>query len=266
MKLSQITIYPIKSTAPLIYPSIEVKARGLGYDRHWALFDENDQLITGREQPKLLDLRTQLFADHLLVEQSNGRSLRIPLDYAGGEVKTFGFFSRTSPGLPLPADINDWFSEYLGFPCRLAYMNESVRRPVLARHGGQEGDLVSFADQAPILLISTASLEDLNRRLKQPVSASNFRSNIIVDGCTRPYVEDEWKRISIGGLEFDVVQGCKRCIFINIDPITRQKGREPLKTLATYRRDDSGAVIFGVHLIPRSYGKIQLHDPIIVIK
>ena len=57
-----------------------------------------------------------------------------------------------------------WFSQFLDTDCQLVYMPDSATRPT--EHGRFGDDnLVSFADAYPYLLISEASLAELNRRL-----------------------------------------------------------------------------------------------------
>ena len=47
-----------------------------------------------------------------------------------------------------------------------------------------------FADGYPLLVISQASLEDLNQRLEFPVEMNRFRPNIVVEVC-QPHDEDK---------------------------------------------------------------------------
>jgi len=93
---------------------------------------------------------------------------------------------------------------------------------------------VSFADGFPFLLISEESLADLNRRLAQPLPMNRFRPNLIVAGA-EPYGEDEWCRIEIGGIPMRVVKPCGRCVVTTTDQAIGERGKEPLRTLATYR-------------------------------
>ncbi|VAW80212.1 Flavodoxin reductases (ferredoxin-NADPH reductases) family 1, partial [hydrothermal vent metagenome] len=131
---------------------------------------------------------------------------------------------------------------------------------------GNPGDEVSFADGFPMLLITEASLNDLNTRLEHPVSMRRFRPNLVVDG-DRPYAEDNWHRIRIGEVEFEGVKNCSRCIFTTIDPDTgiKNPATEPLRTLSQYRRRPEGGVYFGQNLIPRSGGKVRVGDKIELI-
>ena len=55
-------------------------------------------------------------------------------------------------------------------------------------------------------LVSHESLADLNVRLKEKgglgVPLNQFRMNIEIGGCSRPYEEDEWVKIRIGEIPF----------------------------------------------------------------
>ena len=265
IQLSGMSTYPLKSGGSIALNSATVSGKGLPYDRHWGLIDASNKMITGRAYPQLLDLQPKLTEEYLEISVKRKNSIRIPLQFQGRTIHGLGFFSRQVDGVLLETEIDQWFSDYLGFPCRLVFSNDQIRRNMLTKHGGREGDLLAFPDQAPLLLLSEASLADLNQRLEHPVSMQNFRPNLVIRGCDA-YAEDTWKVIQIGELQFDVVQACKRCVFVTIDPITKVKGKEPLKTLATYKKDADGEVVFGVHLIPRTFGNIQINDPIKILK
>jgi uncharacterized protein YcbX len=145
-------------------------------------------------------------------------------------------------------------------------MTDDLVRTVNPEYG-QAGDQVSFADGFPLLLISEASLADLNSRLDAPVEMRRFRPNLVVDG-NRPYAEDNWQRIRVGDVEFAGVKNCSRCVFTTIDPDSGvvHPDKEPLRTLSTYRRRPQGGVYFGQNLIPRSGGVIRVGDPVTVLE
>ena len=117
---------------------------------------------------------------------------------------------------------------------------------------------MAFPDGFPLLLIGQASLDDLSARVGRPLEMLRFRPNLVVEGSA-PYAEDEWKRIRIGDLEFEVAKGCSRCILTTIDPGTgvRNADREPLTTLKTYR-ERNGEVYFGQNLLPRGTGELRV--------
>jgi uncharacterized protein YcbX len=120
--------------------------------------------------------------------------------------------------------------------------------------GGNQ--IVSFADGYPFLLISEASLEDLNSRLKVPLEMERFRPNFVVQGCL-PYQEDGWNFIRIGEIKFQIVKPCSRCVITTIDPVDGSTDREPLRTLAIYRHSE-GKVYFGQNLIHESAGSVEV--------
>ena len=113
-----------------------------------------------------------------------------------------------------------WLQQVIGQPCRLVQVPEALARQV-DQHYAQPADRVGFADGFPLLLISQASLDDLSAR----VWAGRWRCcafvpNLVVAGC-EPYAEDQWRRIRIGDLEFELVKGCSRCILTTLDPLHR---------------------------------------------
>nr|WP_281430412.1 MOSC domain-containing protein [Salinicola acroporae] len=136
-----------------------------------------------------------------------------------------------------------------------------------SRYRDTIGVRVSFADGYPLLLISEASLEDLNTRTDGTHVMAQFRPNLVATGAV-PYAEDGWKRIRIGEVTFRVDAPCARCAMVTVDPARGEKRRdkEPLKTLASYRRGDKGKVYFGQNLVAENRGEIRLHDAIEVLE
>jgi len=116
---------------------------------------------------------------------------------------------------------------------------------------------VSFADGFPLLLISQASLDDLNARLSSPVPMNRFRPNLVVSGC-EAFAEDSWRRIRVGEIEFDVAKPCSRCVMPSIDQASGRKDSEILRVLAGYRRGEDRQTYFGQNLLYRGSGEIAL--------
>ncbi len=260
MKVTELNIYPIKSTRQVKLEKTTVLPTGLTHDREWLLIDQNRELITARTYPRLLQVES-------IVE--NGKlKITTPLESftfkpeKDGEPRTFKFFNEQLGGKSYTEEANQWFSNYLGTPCQLIHQSD-VYRPMLEKRGGQAGDQVNFGDEGPVLMIGEGSLEDLNKRLDHPVTMGHFRPNIVIRG-TAPYEEDNWKLIRIGDCEFEVAQVCRRCVFTTIDPLTQEKNKkgEPLRTLSGYRKVPDGGVAFGVHLIPRKPGELRVGEEV----
>ena len=70
--------------------------------------------------------------------------------------------------------------------------------------------------------------------------------------------------LRIGPLTFDLVKACARCTITTTDQATAERGKEPLTTLATYRRFERG-VLFGQNAIHHGEGVIRVGDPIRVL-
>jgi uncharacterized protein YcbX len=262
MQVTGLYSYPVKSFAGLKHQSAELSNKGLLQDRNWMLIDENGKAITARDFPKLLHLSVLVNETHLEIYLNGNLVLIISEKPDLIEAESITIFSSTASGLLYNDEVNFWFSNYLDVNTRLARVNDNEPRGILEKHGGSLGDTVGFADQNPILIISEASLEDLNSRLNQPVTMTHFRPNIVVQGCDA-FAEDGWKSIKIGTCELEIVQLCLRCIFTTIDPITAIKdaNKEPIRTLSEYRSLSTG-IAFGVHAIPRKTGILNMGDKI----
>ena len=149
-------------------------------------------------------------------------------------------------------------------------MPEETRREVNPLYAVRKfQDVVSFADGYPILLIGKGSLADLNAKLENPVPMNRFRPNLVVEN-SESFAEDKWKKIKIGDTIFHLVKPSERCVITTVD---QEKGvfggKEPLKTLATYRLEKSATgqkILFGQNLIAESFGgKIKIGDKIEIL-
>lgn len=262
MKVTEINIYPIKSTRRIALTESAVLPRGLPWDRRWMLVDADGKFMTARQHPSLAVVDVQLNNDSLQVSVAGRPLLQLSLQAPDAPTLPVTVWRDQCDAVAAGAEADAWFSDYLGLPCRLVRMTDNLVRGVDPDYGRPD-DEVSFADGFPLLLISEASLADLNQRLDNPVQMRRFRPNLVVDG-ELPYAEDNWHHLRIGEVEFEGVKNCSRCVFTTIDPDTGLKhpGKEPLRTLSNYRRRPEGGVYFGQNLIPRSGGIIHLGDPV----
>lgn len=265
MQLTRISIYPIKATREVSLPQADVRPRGLVGDRRWMVVDAEGSFLQQRVKPRLAVMDVQLQPDRSLVVTARDMSpLHVPVP-AGDARRAVKVWRDTLTAADAGVVAAKWFSNFLGQECHLVFMDQQTQRPVDARYG-RPGDVVSFADAAPLLLATMVSLEDLNRRLNRPLAMSRFRPNVTIDG-DRAWEEDRWELIRIGQVNFEVTHRCARCVVTTIDQNSGQKDEEgePLKTLATFRRDDGG-VYFGQNLIPRTTGTIRVGDRVTVVR
>jgi uncharacterized protein YcbX len=141
---------------------------------------------------------------------------------------------------------SQWFSDLLGVKCKLVYFPEENTRPVNPKYKIND-EQVSLADAYPFLIIGQSTLEDLNERLANPLLINRFRPNFVFTGG-KPYEEDGWRNFAIGSVRFVGVKLCDRCVVTTVNQDTAEKGIEPLKTLATYRKRDN-KIYFGQNLV-----------------
>jgi len=263
MKVKHIFIYPIKSLAGISLSASETVVRGLTYDRRYMLVDEEGLFISQRTFPPLALFKTGIANGELLVTDTRtGSEIILPLQKEEGQKSMVKIWSDECEGVLVNEEADRFFSIALGKKCRLVYMPEQTHRPVNPKYA-ENGEVSSFADDYPLLIIGSASLEDLNRRLQDkneaPLWWDRFRPNIVIE-TTVPYEEDEWKEFRIGNNLFRGASLCGRCVMTTIDQQTGVAGKEPLKTLAGYRTFEN-KVMFGKNVIAVDYSDlIRLGD------
>jgi uncharacterized protein YcbX len=254
--LSEIWIYPIKSLGGIKLESAIVEKRGLQYDRRWMLVDENGQFLTQRKFPKMALLQVELLENCLKVyyKKEESKFVIIPFESEPLEGLQVQVWDDVCAVYTISESLNDWFSEILEMNCRLVYMPENSKRLLDERYAKSETDINSFADGYPILIIGQTALDFLNEKLETPIPINRFRPNLVFTGGL-PNEEDNWKQFSIGESEFFGVKPCARCVVTTINQSSAEKGKEPLKTLATYRKVGK-KILFGQNLIPKNIGKV----------
>lgn len=257
MKVTGLYIYPIKSLQGISLNEADVLERGFRYDRRWMIVDQANKLITQRTHPHISQVSISLTEQSIIASYSDLSALEIPLTLINNSPIEVTVWNDQVEAIEASDEINEWFTAVVGQACKLAFMPEDALRPVNPERA-VNNENVSFADGYPYLIISEASLEDLNSRMEVDLPMNRFRPNIVVDGC-EPYEEDTWEDIRIGELKFHVTHPCKRCVFTTVDQETGKKGAEPLKTLATYRREGND-VIFGVNTLALMKGRVHVGD------
>lgn len=261
MHVTALHLYPVKSCRGLSVSSAELDDFGFINDRRFLVVNAADGMfLTQRTHPRMALIETGLTQNALMLSSPGHGSVSVPL------------YSPSSPGKVMTRNVTiwkntviaddcgnepaEWLSRFLGLPLRLVRLGQAFHRPVKPNKA-QPGDVVMFADAYPMLLISEASLDNLNDRLvaqnEETLPMNRFRPNLVVTGCA-PYAEDNWPRLDIGGLAFRNAGPCARCPVTTTDQLTAVRGKEPLRTFATYRRDaeDSTKVNFGINLIHES--------------
>ncbi|GES74158.1 MOSC domain-containing protein [Rhizophagus clarus] len=274
MNISTIYVYPVKSCRGIKVDSWKINDYGFKYDRFWMIVDDQNRYITQREHPKLALISPTIHENDdfggllILTNPENDQELKLPL--LPNKENHSKFPVTLCDEILMAYDCGEesskWISDYLGFKAKIVYKpTEDIR--LIEKNLPPKNELLkqpetAFSDGYPFLIISEESLSDLNNRLSIPVTFRNFRPNIVIKGCNKPFEEDTWKKIIMGRETEDnlffVVARCTRCVMTTVNPETGIKeGLEPLKTLQSYRRVDPGAkykACFGMNVIHNKSG------------
>lgn len=269
MKVTGLNIHPLKSGRAIAQTSVSVQRDGLAGDRRFMVVDPDGKFITQRE----LQLLAQVEATHVTggVHLKMGtRTTTVSFDPArrldvrvwDSDVNAAVSEDRAN------ATLSDWF----GRPVKLVHMDDQARRAVGEEWVGEAAP-VGFADGFPVLITTTSSLADLNVSLiakgQESVGMDRFRTNILIDNDD-PWEEDFWESVEIGGIVFDLVKPCARCIMTTQDQVTGERiGGNPIQGLAEKRMSADRrvpGVLFGWNAVPRSEGTVRLGDEMQIVR
>lgn len=263
--LAEIYTYPIKSCGTLSHTEIELDARGPVWDRRWMIVDSDGKAITRREVPTLALVQPRFENGNLAITAPNMPEMCIPLQREAGEIWRVDVWDDICAAWDEGDALAEWFSDYMNVDARLVRMADDFVRPVNPDYAPPNTP-VGFADGYPILIVSEASLDELNHHLvergKSPIPMSRFRPNLVVSGA-EAFAEDSWGAVQIGDVVIDVVKPCARCVMTTVDAATGTipDTAEPLATLNTFRKQN-GKVMFAQNAIHRAPGTLRVGDKV----
>ena len=258
IQVAGIRLYPVKSLHGIEAAASELDDFGLRHDRRWVIVDAAGRFHTQRWRPRLALIRTRIAGGG--VELSAPGWPVMPVPPGGQGPLDVTVWRDRCVAEACSAEADRWISDFLGEPCRFAWMAPDTARATLRRREESLGR-IGFADAYPLLAISEASLAGLNGRLESPVPMNRFRPNLIISGVG-PHAEDDWDHVRIGSIDMVAAKPCERCVLTTIDQETGVAGLEPLRTLATYRRRGPN-VIFGVYLAHSAVGTVRVGDEVV---
>lgn len=271
MRVSDLFIYPLKSARGIALPSTSIDAYGLPGDRRAMVTDADGHFITQRELPALacIDVRPEAGAFRLLMKDRP--EIAVPPPHPDRRLDVVVWKSTVSAAVADDAS-NARLSEWLGREVKLVFFDGLAERMANAEWAG-EGSPVTFSDGYQILVTTTGSLKALNTDLaahaEGSVGMERFRPNIVID-TDEAWAEDRWAAIEIGGLRFDLVKPCARCIMTTQDQLTGSRDvPNPMPAMGRIRMSGDRRVpgpLFGWNVTPRDTGKITIGDDVRIIE
>lgn len=285
LRIERLTVYPVKSCAGWQIPygtQWEVRREGLAWDREWCIVHQGTgAALSQKKHPRMALIRPHLDfeAGKLYIRRvGSAEQISVPLSldpslFASGNLKegnTNVCGDTVKARLYTSDAIATFLTNAVGVPCTLARFPSSHNATSVGRHSKshlrssyqQPGIArpILLSNESPILTINRSSLNRLNEQIKakggKAAHPAVFRANIVLadsshlaPGQERPWAEDEWECMQVGGpdgpkLEF--LGGCRRCQMLCVDQESAEKSEEPFVTLAKTRRF-GGRILFGVH-------------------
>jgi len=270
MHVTGLSIYPFKSGRGIALPQARIDAMGLSGDRRMMLVDADGQFITQREMPDLARLTALPAAAYLTLRLNDGREMMVAPPQPDNRMDVTIWRSTVSAAMAhdsVNAKLSDWF----GRPVKLAFIDGESQREASPEWAG-DGTPMGFADGYQILVTTSGSLralnEDMERHGEGSVGMDRFRPNIVVD-CDEPWAEDAWTGLEIGGIRFDFVKPCPRCIMTTQDQQTGSRdGANPMPAMGRIRMSADRrvpGVLFGWNAVPRGEGLVRVGDAVTVL-
>lgn len=270
MHVSELHIYPFKSGRGIALPAAKVDARGLVGDRRMMLADPSGHFITQRELPALATLTALPQSTHLHLSLADGREMMVAPPHPERRMSVAIWKSIVDVAVAEDS-VNERLSGWFGRPVKLVFFDGEAERTASSEWAGPDTS-VTFTDGYQVLVTTTGSLAALNAdmagRGEGSVGMERFRPNIVVD-CDEAWAEDRWAAIEIGGIRFDLVKPCARCIMTTQDQQTGSREvANPMPAMGRVRMSADRRVpgpLFGWNAVPRGEGRLSLGDAVRVI-
>lgn len=196
------------------------------------------------------------------------------------------FFGEKAKGVDCGEEVAAWLSKFLQLEGvrlvqhvpELEFLNSRTKKK---RSPAVEGRYKKmYQNKSSVMIANESSLAELNGRLallsdaNQAVKMDRFKPNVVVAGSS-PWDEDYWLHVQLGNdaLMFQVMP-CTRCSQTTYSREDASRGKEPYRTLATFRqtknpadrKNFSGAPLFGSVFGIDRIGFVKVGDLVTAVK
>lgn len=260
-RISRLFVYPVKSCAGVELQESVLTETGLDLDRAWMVMDEQGEFVSQRELPRMALIQPRLRFHDMILRAPGMLALHVSIEEVEQPVKVRVWGEEVS-AFDMGPIAAQWMSDFLGRKLRLVRFDPDHRRVSSLRWTGGVEALNQFSDGYALLVLSLASVDELNTRLAAAghaaVGVERFRPNLVLDGV-ESHDEDRLPELSIAlgdgrHAQLQLVKPCARCPIPNIDPVSGVSSPHVGDMLQTYRQDArlDGACTFGMNAIVRS--------------
>jgi uncharacterized protein YcbX len=254
-------------------------------DRVWMVTTASYNYVTSRQQSRLSTVQPSLHGDWLHLDAPGMNTIKLQWSHVDNEnqIVLASVWGEKIEVVDCGDEVSSWICSYLNKPIatyRLVYHLPKLAKrrcdhgPTRWHKAAKADDMVVFQDGFPFMLMSEASVEDLNNKLevscRQPVTMNHFRPNIVATD-TLPFDEDDWDELFIGDATFTNIKPCQRCVMTTVNPETGEKrpDNEPLVALRRYRlleQEFGNSPCLGINLVVNRPGTIHIGDEILAIR
>lgn len=260
MKVTQLNLYPIKSTQAYRVEQAFVEAKGLNFDREFMITEMDGKFMTARKDAAFYHLSAFPIATGIIICHTSGQKC-VVLYQDFQQLEQSEVWGTHFDSWVAKADVNQWLSKIFGREVQLRWLGKRSQREMT------NFDLhpLSFADSHPVSLMSEKSLEQVKQWSPVEISMARFRPNIVVDG-EHAFEEEQWGQVQIGEVLFTRSELCTRCVMITRDLTTSEldPNVEPFRTLKQKHANEYGKPVFGIHLVPQNGGIIRVGDQVLI--
>jgi len=262
--VSQLWTYPFKSGKGQALSSAQVGSEGLLNDRRLVALDKDGVFITARKHSELLQLSCVRNEEGWLLQHpAQSKACQIGIDQLATDIAGL-LWKDPLQALDAGDSAGTWLSEVLKMQVRVAVWKKQ------SRFSNKYQLETSFSDASPILVASEASVRQACDWGGIESDTRRFRPNIVVDGI-EAFAEDAWRQLRIGGVSFDVLDSCVRCVLTTVQPDSGQRHpeREPMVSLMKNHANEAGQPLFGINVKlsqPHSLKSISLGDEVEVVE
>lgn len=220
--------YPVKSMGAESLESVDVGFHGLAGDRRWAFVREGLERsgfpwLTIRQRPEMWHYQPR-FAESDQPEAS-------------------ATIVRTPSGAEFDV-VDAALAAELGHGARV------IRQDV------------GIFDWLPISLITTQSIASIGASVGSILDPRRFRPNLLIEATGDDgFQEEEWMGavLRIGGFAMRIDDRDKRCVIINVDPVTAARHPAVLRAVAQERQAHLG--VYGSTVVP---GRVAVGDRVTI--
>lgn len=255
-RIARLFVYPVKSCAGVELSEALLTETGLDLDRAWMVVDGANEFLSQRDEPRMALVQVQLKHHEVVLRAPGMLALHLAIE-AVDAPRRVRVWDDEVDAWDMGAVAAQWFTDFLGRPCRLVRFDPEVRRASSLKWTSGVEALNQFSDGFPLLVTSEGSMAELNRRLREaghaPVGVERFRPNVVLAGLDAND-EDRLDAIRVAAdreVRLKPVKPCARCSIPDIDPATGTSSPEVNEALRAYRSNAAmnGAITFAMNAI-----------------